>query len=105
MTHWQFQAAGVLRPAPRGGGRHKVAAKAGLVCASVAAWMLTPDVAHAYVGPGAGLTAIGTVLALLTAVLFAIVGFVWFPIKRLLGRRTSRVAGGTDDLDDRGTGR
>ena len=47
---------------------------------------LGPTVAHAYVGPGAGLTAIGTVLALLAAVLFALVGFVWYPMKRLLKR-------------------
>jgi hypothetical protein len=45
-----------------------------------------PSVAHAYVGPGAGLTAIGTVLALLAALLFALVGFVWYPMKRLLKR-------------------
>jgi hypothetical protein len=47
-----------------------------------------PSVAHAYVGPGAGLTAIGTVLALMAAVLFAIVGFVWYPVKRLLKRQS-----------------
>lgn len=45
-----------------------------------------PSVAHAYVGPGAGLTAIGTVLALAAAVLFALVGFVWYPVKRLMKR-------------------
>lgn len=52
-----------------------------------ALWLaLVPGVAAAYVGPGAGLTAIGTVLALIGAVLLAIVGFVWYPVKRLLGR-------------------
>ncbi len=45
------------------------------------------EAAHAYVGPGAGITAIGTVLALVGAALLAIVGFVWYPVKRLLGRR------------------
>jgi hypothetical protein len=45
-----------------------------------------PSAAHAYVGPGAGLTALGTVLALLAAVLFALVGFVWYPMKRLMKR-------------------
>ncbi|MEM7122998.1 MAG: hypothetical protein AAF563_17085 [Pseudomonadota bacterium] len=43
--------------------------------------------ALAYVGPGAGLTAIGTVLALVAALLLAIVGFVWYPIRRLRRRR------------------
>ncbi len=46
-----------------------------------------PAAANAYVGPGAGLTAIGTVIALVAAVLLAIVGFVWYPIKRLLAKR------------------
>ena len=62
-----------------------------------AAWLLAalaaavlPDAALAYVGPGAGLTAIGTVLALLGAVGLALVGFVWYPVKRLLRRPAVR---------------
>jgi predicted lipid-binding transport protein (Tim44 family) len=43
--------------------------------------------AHAYIGPGAGLTAIGAVLALLAALFLAVVGFVWYPVKRLLRGR------------------
>jgi uncharacterized membrane protein len=39
----------------------------------------------AYIGPGAGISVIGTVVAFLGAVVFAIVGFIWYPIKRLLG--------------------
>lgn len=53
--------------------------------------------ATAYVGPGAGLTAIGTVLALIGAVLLGIFGFVWYPIKRLL-RRKAAVEG--DEIED-----
>jgi hypothetical protein len=41
--------------------------------------------AYAYIGPGAGMTAIGTVVAFIGAILFAIIGFVWYPIKRLIG--------------------
>lgn len=55
---------------------------AGLAAAAV----LSPEFAHAYVGPGAGLTAIGTVLALFAAVGLAMVGFVWYPLKRVLRR-------------------
>jgi hypothetical protein len=51
-----------------------------------------PLAAHAYVGPGAGLSAIGTLVALLGAVLLAIVGFLWYPLKRLL-RGRNRPAG------------
>ncbi len=48
--------------------------------------------AHAYVGPGAGLSAIGALIGLLAAIGFAIVGFVWYPIKRI--RRRLRQSAG-----------
>ena len=35
---------------------------------------LTPTAAHAYTGPGAGLTAIGSLLALVAALLLGLVG-------------------------------
>jgi hypothetical protein len=40
----------------------------------------------AYVGPGAGLSAIGAFLAMVAGVFVAIVGFIWYPIKRLIRR-------------------
>ena len=43
--------------------------------------------AFAYVGPGAGISAIGSLLALIGAVLLAIIGFVWYPVKRMIKRR------------------
>lgn len=49
-------------------------------------WLL-PGAAHAYIGPGAGISAIGSLLALFAAVLLAIVGFVWYPVKRLRRKR------------------
>jgi hypothetical protein len=45
------------------------------------------DPALAYMGPGAGLTMIGTLVALVSAILAGIFGFVWYPMKRLLKRR------------------
>ena len=42
-----------------------------------------PQAAFAYVGPGAGITAIGAVLALIGGLILAVFGFVWYPIKRL----------------------
>lgn len=56
-----------------------------LALGAAAAFVAQP--AYAYIGPGAGLTAIGTVIALLGGILLAIVGFVWYPIKRLLRSR------------------
>lgn len=47
-----------------------------------------PNLLHAYVGPGVGLSAIGSVLAFIGAVFLLIVGFLWYPIKRLLKRRS-----------------
>jgi hypothetical protein len=61
--------------------------------AFVVSWLfLAPAPAEAYIGPGAGLTAIGTVVAFVGAVLLAIVGFVWYPIKRLVRSLRSRSA-------------
>ncbi len=49
--------------------------------------LVMPEYALAYIGPGAGVTAIGTVVALLGAVFLAIVGFIWYPFKRFLSKR------------------
>ena len=48
------------------------------------------SVAQAYVGPGAGLSAIGTIIAFLAAIVLMIVGFLWYPIKRLIKGRKER---------------
>ena len=47
----------------------------------------TSGVVSAYVGPGSGLSAIGSVLALIGAVIMLIIGFLWYPIKRYLRGR------------------
>lgn len=44
---------------------------------------------EAYVGPGLGLGAIGAILALVLAGFLAVVGVVWYPIKRMFrGKQT-----------------
>lgn len=43
--------------------------------------------AHAYIGPGGGMSAIGALLALVAGVLVAFFGFLWYPIKRLRAKR------------------
>ena len=48
-----------------------------------------PGEALAYIGPGAGLSALGALLALIGVVFLAIVGFIWYPVKRILRRRKS----------------
>ena len=62
-----------------------------LTAAAIVA-LVVPVPAAAYVGPGAGLSALGSLLALLAAVFVAIVGFVWYPVKRLLARRRAATA-------------
>ena len=49
--------------------------------------VLLPRHAMAYIGPGAGLSAIGAFLAVVAGIIVAIFGFVWYPIKRLLRKR------------------
>lgn len=54
------------------------------------------DPALAYVGPGLGLSAIGAVVGLVAAFVLAIVGFIWYPIRRLRrGRREAQAARST----------
>ncbi|MGH8583534.1 MAG: hypothetical protein ACREWG_12275 [Gammaproteobacteria bacterium] len=49
--------------------------------------LLAAASASAYIGPGSGLSAIGSMLALLAATMVAIFGFIWYPLKRLLRKR------------------
>jgi len=46
-----------------------------------------PAVSYAYVGPGAGLSIIGSLLAFFAAIIVGIFGFLWFPIRRLMKKR------------------
>ena len=59
-------------------------ARRSLVLVCMLAMGGAPVVGWAYVGPGAGLSIIGTLLALLAAVILGVVGFVWYPVRRLL---------------------
>jgi hypothetical protein len=68
-------------------------------CISVLA-LATPAAALAYVGPGLGMGAIAAFFGAVLAVLLAIVGVVWYPIKRLLGRRKP-----AEPLDGKGDGK
>jgi hypothetical protein len=54
-------------------------------------WLcICPGVAMAYIGPGTGLSAIGALLSVVVGVVVVLLGFVWYPIKRLLRRRPKR---------------
>lgn len=69
----------------RRGARNAARWRTGAIAAlGVAAVCLPAAPAAAYLGPGAGLSALGSLLALVAGLAVAIVGFVWFPIKRLI---------------------
>ncbi|ALM54627.1 hypothetical protein AR456_09725 [Halomonas huangheensis] len=53
--------------------------------------------ALAYVGPGAGLTAIGTMIAVIAALVLAVIGFVWYPLKRVMRRRRAERTSADED--------
>jgi hypothetical protein len=67
---------------------------AALVLLSLLALSAAPPAALAYVGPGAGLSALGWLAALAGAIGLAVVGFVWYPVRRLL-RRSARKGPGS----------
>lgn len=48
---------------------------------------LVPTSAFAYIGPGAGLGAIATFIAIVLGLLLLVVGFLWYPLKRVLNKR------------------
>lgn len=66
----------------------RVAAFALVLCVSASP-------AHAYMGPGAGLAFIGSLLALIAAIAVGAAGLVWYPLKRLIHARR----GGEEDRD------
>lgn len=63
---------------------------------AITSLLLTALPAHAYIGPGSGLSAVGALLALGAALIVAFIGFVWYPIRRM--RRNRRERSATNDL-------
>ena len=61
------------------------------------AFLLLPGIAFAYIGPGAGLSVIGSILAFLAAIVVAIFGFLFFPIRRFLRNRKLKAEENADN--------
>ena len=60
--------------------------------------------AQAYVGPGLGLGTLGAIGGFLLSILIAIVAVVWFPLKRMMGKKkTAKPASGQMPVSDGGT--
>ena len=65
-------------------------------------FLFSTATAHAYIGPGAGLGVIGAILGAFVAVILAIAGVIWYPVKRLLKKRNQAGAvGNTRDANTR----
>lgn len=61
-----------------------------LIIPSIILIVCLPQTAFAYIGPGIGLSAIGSFLAVLAGIVVAFLGFLWYPIKRLFGKKKSQ---------------
>ncbi len=61
-----------------------------VLLAGAAAALLSADPAYAYMGAGAGLSALGSILSFLGVFLLMLFGFVWFPLKRALNRKKGK---------------
>lgn len=46
--------------------------------------------AHAYMGAGAGLSALGSMISFLGVLFLMVFGFVWFPLKRAIKKATGK---------------
>ena len=46
--------------------------------------LLFPITAHAYIGPGMGVGALGVVIGFVLSIFLAILAIFWYPIKRLV---------------------
>lgn len=71
-----------------------------VILASIGAEMPTWAMIFLYIGPGAGLGAVGALLSLIGAAVLMVVGFVWYPVTRLMQRRRSARAAGEDPVAD-----
>ena len=64
---------------------------------------LVPSLAEAYIGPGAGAGTIAVVLGVIGAAFMAVIGLVWYPLKRLFrGRKQARTATATSPATNHG---
>jgi hypothetical protein len=73
-----------------GSGAGRGAYVALLALGVVLAW---PGTAFAYLGPGAGISMLGALWAVIAAILFALAGLIWWPIRAMRRRRKQAAAG------------
>jgi hypothetical protein len=57
-----------------------------VICVTATVFSMWATPVFAYFGPGIGLSAIGAFLALILGMIVAFIGFIWYPLRRLLRR-------------------
>ena len=97
MRQAEFLSASALSSVAVANQKRPLRRAAGCCLGGLAIMLLSSGPALAYIGPGAGLSAIGSLLVLVAAVTVAAFGFVWFPIKRLVRRWATKSAGRHED--------
>ena len=75
-----------------------------LFAAVVGCTLLYPTSAFAYIGPGAGISVLGSLLAVLGTIVLAVGAILFWPIRKLLKRRKGKQAdaqdGAVESADD-----
>ena len=61
--------------------------------------MLASGTALAYVGPGAGISVLGSLLGILATIVLAIVAIVMWPIRKMLKKRKASATETTESAD------
>ncbi len=59
--------------------------------------ILIPFPSFAYIGPGAGISAIGSLIALLAGFGYVLRGFIWMPLKRMFKKSDNRLNNDSDE--------
>jgi peptidoglycan/LPS O-acetylase OafA/YrhL len=62
--------------------------------------LLFSQTAFAYIGPGAGISAIGSAIAFVVVLILLFVGFFWYPIKKFLNRNKAEDASAEKTAED-----
>lgn len=50
-------------------------------------YIIVPDFANAYVGPGLGAGTIGVILGIIGSLFIALFAIIWYPLKRLFKKK------------------
>ena len=62
--------------------------------------LLLSNTSFAYIGPGAGITTIGAAVAFVVVLILLFLGFLWYPIKKIMNKGGSDSAKAKADEKD-----